>query len=96
MAISSGVTSCAPSASEGNGWSFEAIPASRASDTIDPRVGFSELLAVGTPVERHQPLAVVHAASDAAAEAALHALAAAITIADTATTTPLIHASVGA
>ncbi len=68
----------------------------RARDPIDLRVGFSELLPIGAQVERHQPLAVVHAASDAAAEAALHDLAAAMTIADTATTTPVVHAGVGA
>jgi len=66
----------------------------RPTDTIDLRVGFSGLLPIGTPVERHQPLAVVHAASEGDAAAALHELAAAITIADTAMTTPVVHASV--
>jgi len=43
----------------------------RATDHIDHRVGFSDLLSIGQPVRRGQPLAVVHAAGeDAAAQAA--------------------------
>jgi thymidine phosphorylase len=67
----------------------------RAQDPIDPRVGLSELLAIGTPVERHQPIAVVHAASESDATAAFEQLAGAITIADTALPAPVIHARIG-
>jgi thymidine phosphorylase len=66
----------------------------RASETVDPRVGLSDLLAIGTPVERHQVLATVHAASDAAAAAALERLAGAITVVDTAHPSPVVHARI--
>jgi thymidine phosphorylase len=54
----------------------------RADDVIDPRVGIAEIVAIGTPVERHQPLAVVHAAAEASAAEAIGRLGAAITITD--------------
>jgi len=41
-----------------------------ATDGIDHRVGFSGMVSLGQRVERGEPLAVVHAASDAAADAA--------------------------
>jgi thymidine phosphorylase len=43
----------------------------QASDRIDHRVGFSDMLSLGQRVERGQPLARVHAADAAAAAAAL-------------------------
>ena len=68
---------------------------SRADAPIDPRVGLTGLLAIGAPVVRHQPLAVVHAADEDSASAALRTLAAAIKIADTAEVPTLVHAVVG-
>lgn len=46
------------------------------ADSIDHRVGFSDLLPLGTYVEKDQPIAVVHAADEAAATRAAAALAA--------------------
>ncbi len=43
----------------------------QAGDAVDPRVGFSEVVGIGQRVERGEPLAWVHAASDAAADAAI-------------------------
>ena len=51
-----------------------------ASDRIDHRVGFSQVLPVGTPVVAGQPLLWVHAASDAQAQAALRDLAACVPV----------------
>ena len=68
----------------------------RASDAIDVRVGLAEIQPVGAAVERHQPLAVVHAASESMADAALARLAGTITIADTATAAPVVQAIIGA
>ncbi|NKK84241.1 thymidine phosphorylase [Rhizobium leguminosarum bv. viciae] len=45
------------------------------SDRIDHRVGFSELLPLGTRVTAGEPIALVHAADEAAAERAAAALA---------------------
>ncbi|MBP2442900.1 thymidine phosphorylase [Rhizobium leguminosarum] len=46
------------------------------ADRIDHRVGFSELLPLGTRVSAGEPIALVHAADEAAAERAAAALAA--------------------
>ncbi len=54
----------------------------RASDTVDPRVGFSEVCALGTALRAGEPLLTVHAASRADAEAAARAVLAAVTLAD--------------
>ena len=56
----------------------------RPGQTIDPRVGLSQLLPLGTVVAAGQPLACVHAATDDGAAQALQAVAAACTIADAA------------
>jgi thymidine phosphorylase len=56
----------------------------RAADAVDPRVGLDAVRSLGTPVRAGEPLLVVHAASDADAQAAAAAVQAAITIADTA------------
>ena len=52
----------------------------RADDTIDPRVGLADVLPPGHAVHRGQPLLTVHAASDAAADAALARLAELISV----------------
>ncbi|MEI2386227.1 thymidine phosphorylase [Breoghania sp. JC706] len=53
----------------------------RAEDAIDPRVGFTQLAGIGMPVgPQEEPLAVVHAADDAAADRAAEALRSAYTI----------------
>jgi thymidine phosphorylase len=54
----------------------------RASDSIDPRVGLSHVLPLGTRVQSGQPLLRVHAASTADAGAALASLGAALHIGD--------------
>ena len=54
----------------------------RASDAVDPRVGFSELRPLGTVLRAGEPLMKVHAASAADAEAASQAVLAAITLAE--------------
>ncbi len=52
----------------------------RADDRIDPRVGLAEVLPLGSKVRKGEPLARVHAASPADAEAAVAALQAAVRI----------------
>ncbi|OWV68795.1 thymidine phosphorylase [Rhizobium sp. R339] len=52
------------------------------ADRIDHRVGFSELLPLGTRVTAGEPIALVHAADEAAAERAAAALAAHYIIAE--------------
>lgn len=56
----------------------------RASDDIDPAVGFSEVAGIGTPVRMGDPLAIVHAASESNADAAAATIRASIRIAETA------------
>jgi thymidine phosphorylase len=46
----------------------------RPSDRIDHRVGFSDVVCVGERIERGEPLAIVHAASDDDAAAAIERL----------------------
>ena len=46
----------------------------QAADRIDPRVGFSGVVSIGQAVAAGEPLATVHAASEAAAEAAITTL----------------------
>jgi thymidine phosphorylase len=55
-----------------------------AHDRIDPGVGLSDVLPVARGVQAGEPLAMVHAADDAAALRACERVARAITIADTA------------
>ena len=50
----------------------------RGGDPVDPRVGFSDLAAPGDAVGPDRPLALVHAADPAGAEAAIAALQAAV------------------
>jgi thymidine phosphorylase len=54
----------------------------RASDSIDPRVGLSQVMPLASRVQAGQPLLRVHAASAADAEAALAMLRPALDIAD--------------
>ncbi len=54
----------------------------RASDAVDHRVGFSDVVSLGQRVERGEPLARVHAADEAAAAAALARLQQCIRIGD--------------
>jgi len=53
---------------------------SRADDPVDPAVGFSDLVPIGTRVAVGDPIAVVHAGDSAAAQAASEALMAAISL----------------
>ncbi|MHA1127772.1 MAG: thymidine phosphorylase, partial [Alphaproteobacteria bacterium] len=53
-----------------------------ASDTIDHSVGFSDLVGVGQMVDKDEPIGVVHAASNADADAAVLALQNAMKIGD--------------
>ncbi|MFO1081578.1 MAG: thymidine phosphorylase, partial [Reyranellaceae bacterium] len=67
-----------------------------ADDAIDPAVGLSEMIAVGTPVRAGTPLCIVHAASEAEAEEAIAAVRRAVRIADTAPPArPLVVERVG-
>lgn len=66
------------------------------TDKVDPRVGLSEIVALGTKVTRGQPLAVVHAATEDDATQAAAAVLRAITLGDTAPEVgPLIREQVG-
>ena len=51
-----------------------------ADDAIDPSVGFSKMIDIGTEVQIGSPLCLVHAASDAGAEAAIEQVRRAIRI----------------
>jgi len=65
------------------------------SDRIDPSVGISDVVRLGVKVERGQPLATVHAATEDAAEGAAQAILKAITLGDQPVEPPLISAEVG-
>jgi thymidine phosphorylase len=52
----------------------------RADDKLDLSVGFTDIAAIGTAVDRGHPLAVVHAASEADAQRAIHNMRLACTI----------------
>jgi thymidine phosphorylase len=54
----------------------------REDDAIDPAVGLTEIAPTGAQVGPDRPLAIVHAASDAAADEAIAALRAAVTVGD--------------
>jgi len=60
----------------------------RAEDRIDPRVGLTQVLPLGSSVRKGEPLARVHAASQADAEAAIAALQAAMRIEEESTQEP--------
>ena len=61
------------------------------TDRIDPSVGLSDVVRLGAKIEVNQPLCTIHAASDAAAEAAAQAVLAAISIGDAPDIQPLIR-----
>ena len=54
----------------------------RDGDRVNPSVGLSDIAGIGEEVSDDLPLALVHAASDADAEAAIAAVQAAYVIAD--------------
>jgi thymidine phosphorylase len=54
----------------------------RPHDGVDPAVGLSDLVGLGASVGRDRPLAIVHARTVAAAEAAAHALRRAYSLSD--------------
>lgn len=60
-------------------------------DRIDPSVGFSDILPLGSEVGNGQPLARLHAASGKAADAAEHAFLEAVTVGEAAEVPPLMH-----
>ncbi|MFN3292074.1 MAG: thymidine phosphorylase [Gemmobacter sp.] len=66
----------------------------RNGDAIDPRVGFSELKGIGMNVGPGDPLAVVHAATEAAAERAIAAVQAAYVLGDGADAPDLVQGRV--
>jgi len=57
---------------------------SHADDAIDPSVGLTEVIDVGTPVRAGSPLCIVHAASESAADEAIARLRQAIRVGDAA------------
>ena len=66
-----------------------------AGDTIDPSVGFSSISSLGQPVDQHTPLALIHAADEAAWERAADQLRVAIKVEPEAVAvSPVIHARV--
>ena len=68
----------------------------RVEDKIDPRVGLTEMAAIGEDVGPSRPLCLVHAASESDAEAAAAALRSAISIGDKpAATPPIVRQRVG-
>ncbi len=68
----------------------------KAGDAIDMRVGFSAVQAVGTRFAAGEPLALVHAADEAAADRAVASYLAACTLGDAdVAATPMVMAEVG-
>lgn len=65
------------------------------TDKIDPAVGLSDVVRLGTKVDRGQPLATVHAASEEAAEAAAQSVLQAISLGDAPEQLPLVFSEVG-
>ncbi len=54
----------------------------QASDTVDPRVGFTHFAQIGQAVQAGEPLCVVHAADQASAERACQSLLTLVTLGD--------------
>lgn len=68
----------------------------QAGDAIDMRVGFSQVRPVGTRVAAGEPLALIHAADEAAADRAIASYLAACTLGDAAVAaTPMVMATIG-
>ena len=64
------------------------------TDRIDPAVGLTDVVSLGQPISRGDPLATVHAADEDTAIAAAEAVRAAITVGAAADVPPLIHEEV--
>ena len=64
------------------------------TDRIDPSVGLSQSRALGDALEQGDALALVHAADDSAAEAAVQAVLAAYVLGERATLPDLIRKTV--
>ena len=62
----------------------------RAGDRIDPSVGFSDILPLGTDVTKGAPVARLHAASEKAAQVAERAYLKALSVSDEAKPVPLL------
>jgi thymidine phosphorylase len=60
----------------------------RAGDKVNPSVGLSDVALIGDPVQKGDPLAIIHATSEAEAQRAIDALGAAFTISDEAIDMP--------
>ncbi|WP_322891777.1 MULTISPECIES: thymidine phosphorylase [unclassified Yoonia] len=65
------------------------------TDRIDPSVGLTDMIGLGAPVTRGQPLCTLHAATEEAAGEAARAVRAAITIGDAAVPGPLVLERIG-
>lgn len=65
------------------------------SDVVNPAVGLSDVLRLGTKVTKGQPLARVHAAREGQADAAVRAVQAALTLGGKPDLPPLIHERIG-
>ncbi|ALM53214.1 thymidine phosphorylase [Halomonas huangheensis] len=63
----------------------------RASDSIDHRVGLDSIATLGSRVDRHTPLARIHAANAEDAERVAEQLADCFTIGESAEVPPLVH-----
>ncbi|WP_410219016.1 thymidine phosphorylase [Paracoccus sp. (in: a-proteobacteria)] len=63
----------------------------RADERIDPRVGLDRLAKLGEPVSPQNPLAMVHAADDTAAEVAIAAVQAAYSVGEAGIPGPLVR-----
>ena len=67
----------------------------RETDRVNPSVGLADLAGIGEEIARGLPLAIVHAATEEEADAAVRAVQAAFTMADRAPDEPpLIHARI--
>ncbi len=68
----------------------------KAGDAIDMRVGFSDVKPLGTRVAAGEPLALIHAADDAAADRAIASYLAAVRLGDAeVAATPMVMATIG-
>jgi thymidine phosphorylase len=65
------------------------------TDRIDPAVGLTDVLGLGTHVERGQPIATIHARDEASAEATAQAVLAAFRIGERPQIGPLVRGRVG-
>ncbi|MBR2574601.1 MAG: thymidine phosphorylase [Loktanella sp.] len=65
------------------------------TDRIDPSVGLTDMIGLGAPVTRGQPLCTLHAATEEAAGEAARAVRAAITIGDAVVPGPLVLERIG-